>query len=70
MVFDAGFRKMSNPAQFSLFDLDLHWDLSCFFPQVFIGYNLWPSDVGHVSKTSVGECLEFVGVGLGHSPRF
>ena len=61
---------MANPAPLSLLDLGLHWGLVCSVPQLFVGDSLWPSDVENVSETSVGECLEFVGAGLGHPPRF
>ena len=61
---------MANPAPFPLLNLQLHWGLVGVVPQFFVGDCLWPSDVSYVPKTSVGESLEFVGVGLGHSPRF
>ena len=61
---------MANPAPFPLLDFCLHWGLICSCPQLFIGDSLWPSDVEDVSEASVDECLNLVGAGLDHSPRF
>ena len=61
---------MTNPSPFSFLDLGLNWDLLGPIPQLFVGDNFWPPDVEDVPETSVGKCLELVGVGLGYPPGF
>ena len=61
---------MADKSPFPFHDVSLDWGLSGPVPQFFIGDDFRPLDVENVSETSVGECLEFLGVCFGYTPGF